>query len=101
MIEVLYNQGCRLGNHLYLYVAGRLLARRLGLTLKTDPIDGFSRTKDVINGQTIDGQVEILDSADPIPLWPEVDGLIGKKLRITQGFVNSRYFIKDREGGMD
>jgi|GEM_PF-4430426 len=97
MIEVLYNQGCHLGNHLYLYVAGRLLARRLGLTLKTDPIDGFSRTKDVINGQTIDGQVEILDSADPIPLWPEVDGLIGKKLRITQGFVNSRYFIKDRD----
>lgn len=97
MIKVSYNHGCRLGNHLFLYAAGRLLARRLELALEAEAIDGFSRTKDIINGKIIKEPIEILNSADPIPLWPEVNNLVDKKLEITQGFVNSRYFIKDRD----
>ncbi len=97
MIKVSYNKGCHLGNHLYLYAAGRLLARRLGLSLDPAPIPGFSRTNDVINGKIITGPVETLATADPIPSWPNVATLEGKGLEITHGFVNSRYFINDRD----
>ncbi len=97
MIKISYNQGCRLGNHLYLYAAGRLLARRLGLSLGAAPIQGFPRTNDVICGKIITDPIETLASADPIPSWPDLAGLEGKGFEITQGFVNSRYFVNDRE----
>lgn len=96
MIKISYNHGCRLGNHLYLYAAGRLLARRLGLALDASPIPGFSRTHDVVKGKVIN-QTELLASADPIPSWPDLTALEGKGFEITHGFVNSRYFVNDRK----
>jgi hypothetical protein len=96
MIRISYNTGCRLGNHLYIYAAGRLLARRLGLALHANPIPGFPRTNDVIKGKVIPN-LETLSSADPIPSWPDLTGLEGKGFELTHGFVNSRYFIEDRE----
>ena len=50
MIKLIYNDGCRLGNRLFMYAAGRLLARRLGARLQSEPLEGFPRTRDVING---------------------------------------------------
>jgi len=97
MIKVTYPEGCRLGNHLYLYVAGRLIAERLGLAFQANPIEGFPRTRDVVVGESILGPETVLEGADPIPSWPDVEHLRGKSLRIKSGFVHSRYFVADRD----
>ena len=95
MIKVAYS--CRLGNQLYQYAAGRLLARRLGLRLDAEAIPGFPRTRDIVFGEVVGGPPHVLGEADPIPSWPDVEALRGKRLEITQGFVNSRYFVNDRD----
>ena len=97
MLKLTYNDGCRLGNRLYMYAAGRLLADNLGLAMKSEPLDGFPCTKDEISGQVIDGPVQKVNGADPIPSWPDVEHLRGKSLEIEHGFVNSRYFMHDRD----
>ena len=96
MIRLIYNDGCRLGNRLFMYAAGRLLSRKLGLTLQSEPLEGFPRTRDVIGGRTLAGIVDAVDGADPIPEWPNVGRLIDRPLKIEHGWVNSRYFINDR-----
>ena len=96
MIKITYNDGCRLGNRLYLYAAGRLLAKKLGLFMRSVPLEGFSKTRDYIAGQAID-TVEKLNGADPIPEWPDLSRLEGKGFEIEHGFVNSRYFMRDRD----
>lgn len=102
MIRIIYNDGCRLGNRLYMYAAGRLLARKLGMTLQSEPLEGFSRTRDVLIGRK-DATIHVdLNGADPIPTWPKT-GLTWDEcqeyvdIEIKHGFVNSRYFINDRE----
>jgi hypothetical protein len=102
MIKLIYNPGCRLGNRLYMYAAGRLLARKLGIALQSDPLEGFPRTRDVIIGRK-DATIHIdLNGADPIPTWPKT-GLTWDEcqehvgIEIKHGFVNSRYFINDRD----
>ena len=97
-----------------MYAAGRLLAKKLGLTLHTEPLDGFPRTQDFIDGQAIDDNSQDmpllerqgipfqsnmckLNGADPIPEWPDVSRLQGKHIEIEHGFVNSRYFMRDRD----
>ena len=97
MVRIEYNRGVRLGNRLYLYAAGRLLARRLGLAMAPAPLPGFPRTHDVIAGRVITSPFYDLAGNDPIPSWPDVGSLREKSLRLTRGFVNSRYFVGDRE----
>jgi hypothetical protein len=97
VIKLTYNSGCRLGNRLYMYAAGRLLARKIGITLRSEPLDGFPRTQDVILGRRMEGIFDKLNGADPIPDWPRIGHLIGKNLEIEHGFVNSRYFVNDRD----
>lgn len=48
MVEVKYTG--RLGNNLFQYCFGRILALRLGYKLKADPIQGFSNTKKEVGG---------------------------------------------------
>jgi hypothetical protein len=97
VIKLTYNSGCRLGNRLFMYAAGRLLARKLGIPLQSEPLDGFPRTRDVISGKSLTGLVHDISSADPIPEWPQVGRLIGEPLEVKHGFVNSRYFVDDRD----
>ena len=96
MIKITYNKGCRLGNRLYLYAAGRLLAAKLKLALIADPLDGFPSTRNFIDGNIIREPVRKLNGADPIPSWPYIDYLHGSSIEIEHGFVNSKYFIHDR-----
>ena len=95
MIKLTYNDGCRLGNRLFMYAAGRLLANKLGLTLRSEPLDGFPGTQDFIEGQVLD--TVKLNGADPIPEWPDVTRLEGHGYEIEHGFINSRYFMRDRD----
>lgn len=97
MLKLTYNDGCRLGNRLYMYAAGRLLASKLGLAMRSDPLDGFPCTNEDVPGQVIDGPSQKVNGADPIPSWPDVEHLRGRSLEIEHGFVNSRYFMQDRD----
>lgn len=108
MVKLIYNDGCRLGNRLYMYAAGRLLAQKLGMALQSEPLEGFPRTRDVISGTPESDLVTYgfhLNGADPIPEWPdlekwtyypEVCARYGD-FTIEHGFVNSRYFVNDRD----
>lgn len=108
MIKIIYNNGCRLGNRLYMYAAGRLLARKLGMALQSEPLEGFTRTRDIINGTPESNRVTYgfpLNGADPIPEWPDLEKWTYHpkvcasygEFTIEHGFVNSRYFVNDRE----
>jgi len=97
MIKLTYNDGCRLGNRLYMYAAGRLLAKKLGLALYSDSLEGFPKTNEPVDGEFIEGPVEKVNGADPIPSWPDVECLKGRRIEIEHGFINSRYFMGDRD----
>ncbi len=102
MIKLVYNSGCRLGNRLYMYAAGRLLARKLGMTLQSEPLEGFPRTRDIISGSTHAVAKIHLNGADPMPSWPIISNLPVPyeetiDIVIEHGWVNSRYFINDRD----
>jgi len=102
MIKITYNSGCRLGNRLYMYAAGRLLARKLGRRLESEPLEGFPRTRDVVLGETTSVGRVFLNGADPMPEWPKISGLpvpYERKIEIwiEHGWVNSRYFVNDRD----
>lgn len=58
MIEVRY-QG-RLGNNLFQYCLGRIIAEELGLGLRADPIPGFPNTAEHVGGLLVGGPEEIL-----------------------------------------
>ncbi|MDX2067865.1 MAG: alpha-1,2-fucosyltransferase [Haliscomenobacter sp.] len=49
MVEVIYDGN--LGNNLFQYCFGRILALKLGYTLKANPIDGFPGTSEKISGK--------------------------------------------------
>jgi hypothetical protein len=48
MIEVRYRG--RLGNNLFQYCLGRILAEKLGFALRAEPIPGFPNTADLVSG---------------------------------------------------
>jgi len=48
MVEVKYSS--QMGNHLFQYCFGRIIAERLGYKLKAGPIPGFSNTAKKVNG---------------------------------------------------
>lgn len=74
MIEVIYDGN--LGNNLFQYCIGRILANELGYKLKADPINGFQRTFDFVDGEDY--------SSDPAPLI------------YTKQFIDLEYLIKAR-----
>lgn len=98
MIKLIYNDGCRLGNRLFMYAAGRLLARRLGARLQSEPLEGFPRTRDVINGYPVAVGHIHLSGADPVPTWPDLTNVPKQvAVDIEHGWVNSRYFVDERD----
>lgn len=58
MIQVIYNGG--LGNMLFQYCFGRILAQTLGYRLDAKPIRGFEGTRDIIDGKDFSGPVEVV-----------------------------------------
>jgi hypothetical protein len=98
MIKLIYNDGCRLGNRLYMYAAGRLLAQKLGARLQSEPLEGFPRTRDILTGYPVAVAHINLSGADPIPSWPDLTNVPKQvDVDIEHGWVNSRYFVADRD----
>ena len=58
MIEVLYKS--RLGNNLFQYCLGRVLAEELGFALQAGPLDGFPGTSERIAGDRYETPREVL-----------------------------------------
>jgi hypothetical protein len=58
MIEVRYK--ARLGNNLFQYALGRILASELGFELRADPIVGFPNTEETIRGKCFANPTEFL-----------------------------------------
>ena len=59
MIEVVYRE--RLGNNLFQYALGRLLAERKGVALKAQPIPGFPGTQEQVSGDRMEDNVLEVD----------------------------------------
>lgn len=57
MVEVVYDGN--LGNNLFQYCFGRILAERLGYSLKAAPIDGFPGTSVAVGGKNYEGAIQI------------------------------------------
>ena len=62
MIEVKYNG--RLGNQLFMYAAGRIIAEEMGYYLSAEPIEGFDGTKEHVAGEAHQMPVQILSPRD-------------------------------------
>lgn len=62
MVEVRYNG--RLGNQLFMYAAGRIIAEELGYGLSADPIEGFEGTRDKVEGDRHHKPVQMLSPRD-------------------------------------
>lgn len=58
MVEVRYK--ARLGNNLFQYCLGRIIAEELGFALRADPIPGFPNTGENIEGAIQEGPDQIL-----------------------------------------
>ena len=54
----------RLGNQLFMYAAGRIIAEELGYGLCADPIEGFEGTKDKVEGDRHHKPVQMLSPRD-------------------------------------
>ncbi len=78
-------------------MVGRLLAEKLGLQLLAQPIPGFVGTHSEVAGAVINGDKCHLAGADPLPNWPDLGAIAGKRLELGPGFVHYRYFLNDRD----
>lgn len=58
MIEVIYDGN--LGNNLFQYCFGRIIAQTLGYELSAEPIPGFPRTRDRVSGNNYSRQNKII-----------------------------------------
>ena len=58
MVEVRYK--ARLGNNLFQYALGRLLAEQLGFELRAEPIPGFPKTAQQVRGARYEGPEDVL-----------------------------------------
>jgi hypothetical protein len=58
MVEVRYK--ARLGNNLFQYSLGRIIAEELGFALQADPIPGFPNTAQAVTGAAHEGSEQIL-----------------------------------------
>jgi hypothetical protein len=62
MVEIRYLG--RLGNRLFMYAAGRIIAEEMGYELRAEPIDGFEGTKEPVPGERHHGPVQMLSPRD-------------------------------------
>lgn len=90
MIEVIYDGN--LGNNLFQYSFGRILAEKLGYRLQANPIPGFLKTYDVVDGEVISDDKPILLRGQK-PDLSFLDGVkIKKRILLTGYFQRAEYY---------
>lgn len=94
MVEVHYRD--RLGNNLFQYCLGRILAEHFGYALRAEALDGFSRTKDVVTGDEHTSPEQILEGHRV-----DLDGVLcnssPRKIILNGWFQRHEYFNPHRE----
>jgi len=61
-VEVEYND--RMGNNMFQYATGRILAEGLGFKLICGPIHGFEATKEIVSGKRYEHPVQVVDGCN-------------------------------------
>jgi hypothetical protein len=90
MIEVRYKG--RLGNNLFQYALGRILAQELRFALTAPGIPHFVRTLDEVSGQSYSSPVEIL-GGQQIDFAGVVGNIKSRRIILDGHFQDYRYFI--------
>jgi hypothetical protein len=93
MIEVRYNG--RLGNRLFMYAAGRIIAEDMGYELRAEPIEGFEGTKELVRGDCHHRPVQMLLPRD----HPKVANIVADKSRrkiVLKSYMQDYEHIKER-----
>jgi len=80
----------RLGNQLFEYAIGRVLAEELLYSLKCGPIDGFPATRDVVFGNDINSEIVFTGQELDIPFMLKNKNKFGYVL--SGWFQNYRYY---------
>ncbi len=90
MIEVIYDGN--LGNNLFQYSFGRILAEKLGYRLQAKPIPGFLKTYDLVDGEVISDDKPILLRGQK-PDLSFLDRLdIKRRILLTGYFQRAEYY---------
>lgn len=90
MVEVIYDGG--LGNNLFQYCFGRLLAEKLGYKLTAKPLPGFSRTYDAVDGRDYGGHNVLTLQGQKPDLTFATDGDVRRHLLLTGYFQRWEYY---------
>lgn len=94
MVEVRYRD--RLGNNLFQYCLGRIIAEELGYKLHAAPLEGFSRTADVIEGENYSAPEQVLEG-NRIDLAAVLRGRSPRKITLNGWFQRHEYYSPHRE----
>lgn len=78
MVEVRYNG--RLGNQLFMYAAGRIIAEEMGYGLSAEPIEGFEGTRDKVEGERHHRPVQMLSPRDHFLVSEIVEDKTSRKI---------------------
>ena len=89
MIEVRYRD--RVGNNLFQYCMGRILAEELKFKLNAKPIDGFDGTKAIVEGFSHDGP-EVVYKKHDIDLEEVIKDKSDRKIILNGWFQKYKYY---------
>jgi len=89
MVEVRYKG--RLGNNLFQYCIGRIIAETLGLELRAQPVPGFPRTADVVSGARHQEAGEVLEG-HAIDLGAILANRAPRRIVVDGWFQQYRYY---------
>jgi len=93
MVEVRYNG--RIGNRLFMYAAGRIIAEEMGYDLCAEPIEGFKGTEDPVRGEHHESPVQMLLPRE----HPKVADIVADKSRrkiVLKSYMQEYEHIKGR-----
>ncbi|HUI80065.1 MAG TPA: alpha-1,2-fucosyltransferase [Bryobacteraceae bacterium] len=94
MVEIRYRD--RLGNNLFQYCMGRMLAEGLGFALRADPISGFPNTRTSVEGARYEAPEQVL-SGNRIDLAGLLADRSPRRVTLHGWFQRSEYYRPDRE----
>lgn len=98
MVEVRYK--ARLGNNLFQYCLGRIIAERLGWALSAPPLDGFPHTRQPIAGSRYTTPVQVL-SGQRIDLEAVVGDRRPRRIVVDGWFQRYEYYRPHRDAIRD
>jgi hypothetical protein len=95
LIEVRYKG--RLGNNLFQYCLGRILAEELGFALKAVPIPAFPNTAQRVSGEIHEGPEEVFKGPQLIPLETILADQSPRRIILDGWFQRYEYYRPRRE----